>query len=137
MTNEAVLSTKKKKHLITEKHKRQKKLKNAINTFRCNSGRRITHCGDLDGQKVVSLILTFRDSIKLITFSFNTIPNNDMFNLKSKTNIIYDFLGIARIPDFAAARKTNTLGQTRGFNKCNTNVLAHRGQNFTTTAIAI
>ena len=37
MTNEAVLSTKKKKHLITEKHKRQKKLKNAINTFRCNN----------------------------------------------------------------------------------------------------
>ena len=29
------------------------------------------------------------------------------------------------------------FGQTRGFNKCNTNVLAHQGQNFTTAAIAI
>ena len=37
MTNEAVLSTKKEKHLITEKIQRQKKLKNAINTFRCNT----------------------------------------------------------------------------------------------------
>ena len=45
---------------------------------RIDSGRRITHCGDLDGRKVCSLILTFRNSITLITFSFNTIPNNDI-----------------------------------------------------------
>ena len=32
---------------------------------------------------------------------------------------------------------SDKLGQTRGFNKCSTNVLEHRGQNFTTAVIAI
>ena len=52
----------------------------------------LPYCGDLDGQKVCLLILTLRDSITLITFSFNTIPNNDIslnvIILKSNTNII-------------------------------------------------
>ena len=70
---------------------------------------------------ICSLISLIEDQIKegqslgLTCASLQDVKNNKL---------------LVQIPDFAA-------GQTRGFNKCNTNVLAHRGQNFTTAAIVI